>query len=361
MYPMLVPGDPATWFEARSSIRPTFSFDNLGGRYIVLSFFGSASRPQASAMLDEFARNHARFDILNACFCGVSIDPGDEKLARFRQQYPGIFCFWDFDRAVSSAYGAVVDSNFIPHTLIIDPSMRVVATLPEGASAGEAHARVILELLAKMPPVTSLMHHAPALCLPGVFEPDLCQALIAAYEATGGRELGVLREVDGRTVRVHDHSQKRRSDCTLTDPSLLAAVDSRLRRRVFPEITRAFQFHPTRIERYNVACYDAADGGHFRAHRDDSTRGSAHRRFAVTLNLNANGYEGGDLRFPEYGFRTYRAPTGGAIVFSCTMLHEVRPVTRGKRYAFLPFIYDEAAARIRDASQQFLGQELQAG
>ena len=84
-------------------------------------------------------------------------------------------------------------------------------------------------------------------------------------------------------------------------------------------------------------------GGFFKPHRDNTTAGTAHRRFAVTINLNAGDYEGGDLRFPEFGSRTYRAPTGGAVVFSCALLHEATPVTRGKRYAFLPFLYDDEA------------------
>jgi hypothetical protein len=32
----------------------------------------------------------------------------------------------------------------------------------------------------------------------------------------------------------------------------------------------------------------------------------------------------------------------------------VTPVTRGARYAFLPFLYDEAAAKIREENAQFL-------
>jgi hypothetical protein len=32
-------------------------------------------------------------------------------------------------------------------------------------------------------------------------------------------------------------------------------------------------------------------------------------------------------------------------------------VTRGIRYAFLPFIYDQDAAKIRDANQAFVAQD----
>lgn len=110
------------------------------------------------------------------------------------------------------------------------------------------------------------------------------------------------------------------------------------------------------MERYIVACYDAESGGHFRPHRDNTTKGTAHRRFAVTINLNTGEYDGGQLMFPEYGQRSYLAPKGGAIVFSCSLLHQALPVTRGQRFAFLPFLYDEAAAQIRLANNDFLGE-----
>lgn len=42
------------------------------------------------------------------------------------------------------------------------------------------------------------------------------------------------------------------------------------------------------------------------------------------------------------------------MVFSCSLLHQVSKMTRGKRYAFVPFLYDEAAARIREQNQQFV-------
>ena len=82
------------------------------------------------------------------------------------------------------------------------------------------------------------------------------------------------------------------------------------------------------MDRYIVACYDSAVGGHFYRHRDNVNVGAQHRRFAVTINLN-NDYDGCDLVFPEFGRRAYRAPHGGAIVFSCGALHQVTPVTAG--------------------------------
>jgi predicted 2-oxoglutarate/Fe(II)-dependent dioxygenase YbiX len=163
-----------------------------------------------------------------------------------------------------------------------------------------------------------------------------------------------MREVDDKTVGVTDPNHKRRKDITIEDEALITATQLRIRRRVVPEIQKVHNFLVTRMERYIVSCYAAEDGGHFRAHRDNTTAGTAHRRFAVSVNLNAD-FEGGEVSFPEYGPRSYKAPPGGAVVFSCSLLHQVSRVTAGRRYAFLPFLYDDAAARIREANNSKLG------
>jgi predicted 2-oxoglutarate/Fe(II)-dependent dioxygenase YbiX len=45
------------------------------------------------------------------------------------------------------------------------------------------------------------------------------------------------------------------------------------------------------------------------------------------------------------------------VVFSCSLLHEAAPVTRGLRYATLPFLYDDEAARVRQANAHSLVQD----
>jgi predicted 2-oxoglutarate/Fe(II)-dependent dioxygenase YbiX len=187
-----------------------------------------------------------------------------------------------------------------------------------------------------------------------VFEPDLCARLVDLYDAQGGTPSGFMREVDGKTVEVTDPAHKRRRDADITDRELISVLQGRVRRRVVPEIAKVHQFHATRMERYIVACYPAEDAGHFRAHRDNTTSGTAHRRFAVSVNLN-DGFDGGEVSFPEYGPRGFRPPPGGALVFSCSLLHAVSPVTAGRRLAFLPFLYDDAAAKQREANNAFLG------
>jgi peroxiredoxin/predicted 2-oxoglutarate/Fe(II)-dependent dioxygenase YbiX len=353
---LLTPGESAPWFTARCTSNPQFHFDTVAGRYVVLCFFRSAADPASRRVLDGFLRLRGRFDDENACFFGVTTDPEDEAAGRVRELLPGIRFFWDGDLEVSRAFGASPwpSGEYRPHTLVLDERLRVAACLTFDASP-RTHADRVVALLDRLPPLgTPAAAQAPVLVVPRVFEPELCRLLIAYYDELGGEESGFMRDVGGKTVQVFDHAHKRRRDQEVADERLRKACMVRVHDRLAPEIHKAFQFRATRIERYIVACYEAEAGGHFRAHRDNTTRGTAHRRFAVSLNLNTGEYEGGLICFPEFGRHLYAAPAGGAVVFSCSLLHEATPVTKGKRYAFLPFLYDEAAARVREENLRFV-------
>ena len=158
-----------------------------------------------------------------------------------------------------------------------------------------------------------------------------------------------MLDVEGKTATVVDHRLKRRSDLVVALPELREAIRSQIVRRLVPAVDRYLQFQATRMDRYIVACYDSEVGGHFHRHRDNVNAGAQHRRFAVSINLNRD-FDGGDVMFPEFGRRVYRAPTAGAVVFSCGALHQVTPVTRGRRYAFLAFLYGEADAALRESN-----------
>jgi predicted 2-oxoglutarate/Fe(II)-dependent dioxygenase YbiX len=297
----------------------------------------------------------ALFDDMQAAFFGVTIDPADEAKGRIQQQIPGIRFFLDYDRAVSRAFGADTNDGsgrYHAHWLLLDETLRVTGCYP--LSEADAALAAFADLVAARPGPD----WAPVVMVPNVLEPDMCRQLIAAYEADGGEESGFMRDVDGMTRVLVDPSHKVRRDFLIEDPEVARQLNLRIQLRLAPMVQRAFQFNATRVERLLVGCYEAETGGHFRAHRDNTTKGTAHRRFAVTINLNAEDYEGGDLLFPEFGSRTYRAPTGGAVAFSCSLLHQAMPVTKGRRYAFLPFLYDDAAALLRERNARFLEGEL---
>lgn len=358
---VLTTGDPAPWFTARARSNPTYHIDTAAGLYLVLSFYGSAGQPYAQALLKEVTgvwRDY--FDDTKCSFFGVSTDPADETQDRLPHLLPGIRHFHDHDFKVSEKYGAIYAENgkihHTPFSVLLDPLMRVLAVIP--MSDISAHNATLGRLLASLPPLdeyAGVPLNAPVLIVPRVFEPSFCHELISLYEQHGGKPSGFMRQKDGVTVGMLDPTFKKRKDFMFEEQPeyepLRAAIRQRLIQRLVPEITKAFQYNVSRIERYIVACYEGEEGGFFRRHRDNTTTGTAHRRFACTLNLNAEDYDGGELIFPEFGTRTYRAPTGGAVIFSCSLLHEATSVTNGTRFAFLPFLYDDAAAKIRQENR----------
>ncbi|MBW8755111.1 MAG: 2OG-Fe(II) oxygenase [Sphingomonadales bacterium] len=354
----LTTGEPVPWFHAQAlNGRARYAFDTAAGRWTVLLLMESGAHEQGQAALRLLANNRSLFDDDNACFFGVTTDPSDVAQKRISVQIPGVRWFLDYDGAVSRLYGASRGKaeavTHMPHWLLLDPMQRVhsIAKLEHG----DAIMRELRTLLGQPPAISS----APVLVVPHILSRDLCRQLIAEYEHHGGEESGFMREENGITVTRTDHSHKRRSDHLLENGELVAQLKAGVELLLKPLIWRAFQFEVTRIERFIVACYDAAEGGHFRQHRDNTTKGTAHRKFACTINLNAEDYEGGDLCFPEFGSRSYRAPTGGAVVFSCSLLHQAQVVTKGRRYAFLPFLYDDDGARIRERNLEHVEERLQ--
>jgi predicted 2-oxoglutarate/Fe(II)-dependent dioxygenase YbiX/peroxiredoxin len=356
----LLPGDPAPWFHQRPAASSQGFFDAAAGRYIVLCFFGTAADAMGRSALDAVLDNHGLFDDVNVSFFGVSLNRVGERESAVSDRFPGLRFLWDFDGTVSKLCGAIQrDAEPGPGRLavrrlwvVLDPTQRVLKVTPFSEDAGAA--TEILLYVRNLPPPSRFAGfevQPPILVLPDVFEPQFCRRLIELYENNGGEESGMMQDVDGRTVLVHDRGHKQRRDYRIEDVALQEQTRALISRRVNPEILKAHQFKVTLMERYIVACYSKADGGHFRPHRDNTTRGTAHRRFAVSVNLNAD-FEGGEISFPEYGPRSFKAPLGGAVVFSCSLLHAVSPVTAGRRYAFLPFLYDDAAAAIREMSNE---------
>ncbi|MDP5215889.1 2OG-Fe(II) oxygenase [Ruegeria sp. 2205SS24-7] len=365
-YLNLLPGDVAPDFVQRSFQNPQFVFNSAAGRYLVLCFFCSASDPHGQAALQAMFERTDLFDDTFASFFGVTIDPTDDDPAQLTEQYPGYRFFLDLDLSVSRRYGVVdKDATELPPApeirrlwVVIDPTMRVMKLITFKTDQSDI-AELTAYLDALPPPMrfSGLELQAPIIVLPNVFEAELCDRLISLYEADGGTETGFMRDEGGKTVAKIDRKHKSRRDFQIEDSALIRELQGRVNRRVVPEIAKIHQFHVTRMERYIVSCYSAEDGGHFRPHRDNTTKGTAHRRFAVSINLNAD-FDGGEVSFPEYGTRSFKAPPGGAVIFSCSLLHAVSKVTRGRRYAFLPFLYDDAAAEIRERNNKYLSEEV---
>jgi len=351
-------GEPAPFFTASTGKVPRYSLEAAAGRWIVLMFFGSLSAPQSLSALELALRQIGLFNDIDVAFYGVSVDPADRLQRGLKDSEPGVRFFWDFDHAVSRLYGVAGAEYLRPAIFLIDPAFRIAMAEPIEATAAVLE-RVNCELRDR--PALADSPTAPILTLPRVFEPELCTALIDYFERGDPAPSGFAIEVDGRTVTQANPRLKRRSDVMIDDEALVAELQQRLETRLFPMIKRAFGWQPKHVERFLICRYDGEDQGFFFPHRDDVTAGTAHRKFAVSLNLNAEDYEGGDLRFPEFGPRTYRPPTGGASVFCCSLLHEATPVTKGVRYVFVPFLYDDEGARVRKANLAKVGVQAEPG
>lgn len=224
---------------------------------------------------------------------------------------------------------------------LIDANQRLLARNSADNAGSETLPDWAHRMLTQMAPpetATTRSGGAPVLILPLVLDPSMCRALIDRWERAGHQEGEVTSIVDGKEVtRVHD-KMKRRRDHPIHEPEVLQGLAATIGRRIAPELVKAFHFEAFKFDRFIVTCYDSERGDYFRAHRDNESASTSERRFALTLNLNTDEYEGGELVFPEYGPHRYAPEAGGAIVFSCSLLHEALPVTRGKRFTLLTFL-----------------------
>lgn len=220
--------------------------------------------------------------------------------------------------------------------LLADADQRVIARAAPDA-AGIALLAAALDTLAR-PPSAEHRSMAPVMLLPYLLDPAARGRLIAAFEA--GKQEGTIAmlDADGRPQHVERPDRKRRLDLTLEhDGPLYGEVRAAIAERLMPELWKAWWVERLRTEAFYVACYQAERRDFFATHRDNNLPNTAHRRLAVSIELNDD-YEGGGLVFPEYSDDRWRAPAGGGLVFSCSLLHEAVPVTAGRRYVLLAFL-----------------------
>ena len=346
----IVLGDRVPRFSAPLVAGGSFDLHVSAGRWVVLSFLGSPSDSRANVELANLLREEELFREDHLVVGCVFTEPPDDiaKLAEISSN--ALFFLADYDGAISRSFGALA----MPRTIVLDPMLRAVADIAWDFAQG--HGEAVRSVLRNLPAVddsAGVPMSAPALIVPRIFSFELCDFLIQFYEQQGGEDSGFQFDIAGKTTTLSDWRLKRRSDLIVAAPEVRDLIRRQIVHRLLPEIEQYFQFQATRMDRYIVARYDSEVGGHFHRHRDNVNAGAQHRRFAVSINLNSN-FEGCDLMFPEFGRKVYRPPDGGALVFSCGALHQVTPVTRGKRYAFLAFLYGEEDAKRREANNSRL-------
>lgn len=334
----------------------------VGDRRQVLLFCPDPALPDCREKLQSFARIAEDLAPGVVIFGVTSTDPKHNAAALEAAPLP-FQLLSDLDRQAAKILGVAHnltrpsnESGTSAFSVVIcDVSRRVLKVARDIADTDPAPA--IAAFLTSLPQrqPRSLGHFAPVLYVPNVFEPEFCRTLVAAFESGETVESGFRRQTGrpGESEHAIDRAKKSRRDHLVIDEGLLQEIRRRIDRRVLPEVERAFTRLISGAEQYKVVRYDAEEGGHFTTHRDNTVKHDAHRRFAITLNLNHGNapgaeYSGGHLTFPEYGPDLYAPELGDAIVFSCSLLHRAMPVTSGKRYVMLAFFFDEESRTFND-------------
>lgn len=316
-------------------------YDQVSGRPVTLLFAGEFQPPILPAPLLGFEAEAGRFEAGGVDVFCVNLAAPEAA----RAMLPNIQIWSDPERKITEAYlsqlgfggcGALEDGNVIG--VLLDANQRVLTVM---SSNGGDLARGVLDFYAGRPAAPGAQvrrSNAPVLVMPDLLDPEMCAALIQLFEQ-GKVEEGTVGSVlaGQETIRLH-HEKKKRLDCNIEDPALHRVLHNVIGRRLAPEVSKAFHFEGFQFDRFVVCRYAADREDRFRTHRDNVSPETADRRFAMTLNLNGDEYEGGGLVFPEYGADHYKPGNGGAVVFSCSLLHEALPVTKGVRFALLTFL-----------------------
>lgn len=345
-------GDPLPWISVPTTRESRMPLNGLAGHRVALSFADASIDAMAIVeILDEAA------DILSATGSyWLIVTPAIVPAASERPapRSPRARVIPDPDGSLRGKFKVAKSLDGVV-SLLTDPGLRIAETTRRGAADGLLGTLNWLSgaLMDNPPPPPAM--DAPVLLVPDVIEADLRQRLIAVWSDGGHEASGYLRpNDDGSLVHVVNPGRKRRSDHFLDEASELAAlVHDRVRRRVVPWIERATHFKVGFAERYRIACYDAETSGFFSAHRDFS-EASPHRHFAMTICLN-DGFKGGALKFSEFGDREYQLEPGQAVVYAGALLHEVTPVTSGKRFALVNFLTNGEGAKIVADYQEIHG------
>ncbi|GAB2175261.1 2OG-Fe(II) oxygenase family protein [Dongia sp. agr-C8] len=243
----------------------------------------------------------------------------------------------DAEGAVRSLFGAAGQTRLV----LIAPNRHIAYIGADAAAAQAALARIAATRAA-----VAMTSHPPVLIVPDVLSPADCRKLINIFAMQGQTYVepghGTLPPGNADyKQKIPEYGRKDRVDHWIRQPETNAFIDDRINRRLIPEIQKSFQYKITRREAYRIGCYEGERGGELHGHRDNTKPMVAHRRFACSINLNTEQFEGGELRYPEFGNQLYRPETGAAITFSCSLLHEPMHVTRGRRFVLLAFLYGE--------------------
>ncbi|WP_448571249.1 2OG-Fe(II) oxygenase [Trichothermofontia sp.] len=353
-------GDTGPVFALRSQADETMKTADLIGQPLLFFLYDRHDQPQNLAILKKLREHYPEFLTHQIMIVAINSHTIAEN-AELAQQHDIPFRLLSLEDGKMMHYFGIGPDGIDRKAVLFRPNYRVLKTY-DTVNPDQFATQILADVAAhvRLEPARYIPMQAPVLVIPDVFDRDFCRYLMRVWETEGNVDSGSMVQREGKTIGVLNYDRKIRRDHFMSNPELIAQVKSLISARVCPEIEKAFQYSVTRFEDFRIICYEAERGGYFRPHRDNTTDATAHRRFAMSINLNTEEYDGGYLRFPEYAPHLYRPETGCAVIFSCSILHEVTDIERGNRFALTSFLYGEAEARIREEYNRRTGGDYRA-
>ena len=322
-----------------------YSDDHLSGRPLLLLLLNDPNGLRASTWLAALAAKHADIAQRDAYVVIVNANSDARHNAEQLRQH-GLY--WpmpsDSSGRILAGLGLHKDCGPSDRLLLVSPFRQIISWWDEAVTPTDT----LLEALNTMSspntdPDRLMPPHAPVLAVPNVLTPQECADLIKAFESDTPFTARPPKPGELQSdfqIPVYEHNRQDRVDHIIRDQRMIQFLDERIFGRIVPMVKRAFAFDVTRREDLHIARYVGERSGNQMGHRDNISAQTAHRRFALSLNLNDD-YEGGDVVFREYDERGYKSPAGTAMIFSSALLHEVRETTQGTRYTLISHFFNE--------------------
>lgn len=342
-------GDYAPLFDLLDQDERRIFLSDKAGKPTLLFFYANDKIMECQNVAFGFRDFFPFFNELDVQIFGISKNIPQERKTFAQEHHIPFPLLSDSDKQVRLQYGVSFTkweddkTHFLTEriAILLDRNLRVVKiyALSIDLEPQFKDIQTDIQLLLREEKPRYVMPHAPVLLISQVFDENFCQHLIKTWH-TQGHEDASLTVREGNFY----HTVRRRQDHIVQPGELYDQLDQMMRHRVFPEIKKSFNFNCTQKEAYIIACYDALTGGYYRPHRDKKTTiKTAHRVWGISINLNATDtYQGGCLRFPEYGPLLYKLPIGTSVIYSAALMREVTDVLSGQRFALLSYFYDDA-------------------
>ncbi|MEO0574129.1 MAG: redoxin domain-containing protein [Pseudomonadota bacterium] len=322
--------------------------DYLCGKSLLLVLLNTCDAARAQQVLSCVAERYQSLENANVTVIGFSPDSNAANNRALRQssgfQWP---LPADATGQIYAGLGVHKGHGACDRLIWVTPLRQVHAWFDDSDDLNDTLDTLMSQTIAS--PAGDMPLHAPVLLIPDVLSRAECHRLIESVES--GAPLTVSPPKPGELsgdyqIPVYDYNRQDRVDHIIKDQATQQLLDERIFQRVVPVIKKSFAFDVTRREDLHVARYEGAREGSVVGHRDNVTAATAHRKFALSLNLNDD-YDGGDVVFKEYSQAGYKSAAGAALIFSSALLHEVRETTRGVRYTLISHFFNDQGGAAR--------------